>query len=509
MKQEQLDSLIQNLVDGSITQEQFDILDVELRSNPSSMTTYLSYVDLDNIMILDLAGKRHNFVPVIPIERIASRQKRRAFNTALIAAAAVLLLSLFGMKLFFIDAERSPTLVFETAPGTQFFITHNGEGDTPEGMVLEKGSRLRISQGTIELTFKSGVKSIVMAPADLTLHDDDTLFLREGTAWFNVPKQAIEFQVKTKDLDIVDLGTEFGVSAIPDNHDEVHVFKGKVQVTANRVRRESAVLLAGQARRIDPIGRLEVIPAKTTAFLSNLPKTLPYLHWSFDKGDGFQVSGPHPALADIITTAHPAHNLPKLIQGKKGTALSLNGKNQHLLTNWAGITEGRPRTVAFWARIPKGVDLTGRPAIVGWGTPRGSNLKWKVQITHDALNKFPSARVTYGSEWFHGETRLDDNQWHHFTAVYHGRTSENGLPDTEIFVDGQRENLTHLGKGYSRAPLDLSPAQNQLTQSYPLTIGKGLEPQKITFRGEIDELYIYEGALTQKAIRRLMISSSE
>jgi len=178
------------------------------------------------------------------------------------------------------------------------------------------------------------------------MHADDLLYLNEGTAWFHVPKQAIGFQVKTKDLTIVDLGTKFGVFAKPDDHDEVHVLKGRVQVTANRVRKESMILTVNEARRINPIGQL-----------------LPYLHWSFDQEDGLQVVGTRPAVEDVST--HP-RGTPSFTQGKRGLALSLNGAGQHLETDWAGFSGDRPRTVSFWLKIPEGGDYRINPGIVGW-----------------------------------------------------------------------------------------------------------------------------------------------
>jgi len=60
-------------------------------------------------------------------------------------------------------------LVFTTAPGTQFTLVHGGSDNAPEGMALVKGSQLQLTQGTVELTFGSGVKSIVTAPALLGL----------------------------------------------------------------------------------------------------------------------------------------------------------------------------------------------------------------------------------------------------------------------------------------------------------------------------------------------------
>ena len=64
----------------------------------------------------------------------------------------------------------------------------------------------------------------------------------------------------------------------------------------------SSILTADEARSINPSGRLETISIKPSAFLTEIPGSLPYLYWSFDKKDGLQASGNHPALSDRSTT---------------------------------------------------------------------------------------------------------------------------------------------------------------------------------------------------------------
>jgi hypothetical protein len=287
---QELNRLIQELLDGTISPQDLPLLETELASNESARELYLDTVEIHSL--LDARVSVHSLkTNVVPIERIIRCQKRKAFRIAVLSAAALLILGLITMQLFMVK-ERPPTLTFETAPGTQFDITHSMTGDdAPIGMTMEKGSRLMLSHGTVELSFGTGVKSIVIAPADMTLHDDNKLYLNQGTAWFHVPEGAEGFQVTTDDLDIVDLGTEFGVIATPNDHDELHVFKGKVKVAALRVRKESNTLTAGQARRIDPIGRLVSVKPEIKKFLTVLPTSLPAYSGPMEFTDGTHSLG--------------------------------------------------------------------------------------------------------------------------------------------------------------------------------------------------------------------------
>lgn len=290
MNQEEFHQALSRLADRDISPELFQKLEEHLLESEEARNDYREFMHLQSLIGLEI-NVHHGQQKVVPIERIISRQKRRTLKIAVFSAAAILILGLVTMQLFMVK-ERPPTLAFETAPGTQFNITHSMTGDdAPIGMTMEKGSRLMLTSGTVELSFGTGVKAIVIAPADMTLHDDNKLYLNQGTAWFQVPKGAEGFTVKTKELNIVDLGTEFGVIATPDDHDALHVFKGKVKVTALRVRKESDTLTAGQACRIDPIGRLVSVKPEIKKFLTVLPTSLPAYSGPMEFTDGTHSLG--------------------------------------------------------------------------------------------------------------------------------------------------------------------------------------------------------------------------
>ena len=505
MNQETFYRALSQLTDGDISPALFQELEQHLLESEEARHKYREFIHIQSLIACEINVQQPK--NVVPVDRIIRRQKHRSFRIAVMAAAALLLLGLITMRLFLV-AEREPTLAFETSPGTQFSITHRSNGDAPVGQTMEIGSRLQLSQGIVELTFGSGVKSIVVAPADITLHEDDTLFMNQGTAWFEVPEKAIGFTVKTKDLNVVDLGTEFGVLAKPKDYDEIHVFKGKVRVSALGLRKESTLLVANEARRNDLIGRLDTITAKPTAFRRSLSELPPYLHWSFDENDRFAVKGSHPAAKEIVTTPSPADSPPQLVEGKYGSALSLNGEQQSIVTNWDGLYgEDRPLSSALWVRIPEGLDLTNFPGALGWGIPGNSDAKWKVFVRQERRGEAATACIAIGTASgmyrYSGITRLDDNQWHHIAVVRHGRQPESDEPDITLFIDGKPESTT-----LTRFPVEEGLNSRGEIKRHPLTkpfaIGKGPVPQEVTFRGLIDELYIFDGELTQEEIKQLI-----
>lgn len=507
MTPEAFQNALSALLDNDLTPEQFTELEQYLQASQQARAQYLEYVDLHNVLDLELAPRKviqPGTSNVVPIDRIIRRQNRRSRRMALFAAAAVLTLGLITMKLFFVDSTQPPALAFTTSPGTQFTISHTDSGEqAPANLTMAKGSRLQLSQGTVELTFGSGVKSIVMAPADLTLHDDDQLYLREGVAWFHVPEGAEGFQVNTQDLNIVDLGTKFGVIAHPDQHDEVHVLKGKVEVTSQRLRKKSATLTAGQSRQADPVGRLRSIPSTPSRFLTNLPKTLPHICWSFDQEYGFQASGNHPDVSGITTTQVKG---PGLTNGKHGQALTLDGNGQYLVSNWPGFPGDQARTVTCWLRLPKDGDYMKYCGIVGWGLWQGNADKWKITVHQTSPSAPTTIRCSIGNTWIDGSTSLADGEWHHIAVTTTGELNDQGATQVEIYIDGKFEHTTPLSVAgiKSRFILETNTAHQN---AVPLMIGTTLQHQagqRFTLKGCIDELTIFDGHMTQQEVRQTM-----
>ncbi|MCP5537449.1 MAG: FecR domain-containing protein [Akkermansiaceae bacterium] len=503
MNPDQLDEMIQDLLGGVISQEKLEILEHELTSNSLAMARYLEHTDLENALCSHAEINSYSKIPVVPIERIRHRQRQKTFKIAVLAAAASVIFLLIAMRLFQVT-ERVPVLAFEVAPGTQYELVHEGSGKPPEENVMESGSRVRVLQGTMELKFTSGVRAIVSAPADITLHDDDFLFISEGMAWFQVPPQAVGFTVKTRDFTVVDLGTEFGVCASPSNHDAVHVFKGKVQVSALKLRQESMVLSAGQSRRIDHIGRLVDIPVAKGLFLTSLPEGLLFMHWSFDRAveGAFLAAGNHPLLERGTARPETVDAESLLTSGRYGKALQFTGATgEGVLTRWAGISGTRPRTVACWIKVDQEAEYQETDNLVSWGLNKpgfpGWHGKWKLTL---------SDRLVHSSGYDGRRTAIKDvvdGDWHHVACTY--AVNANGEPDVKIFIDGeavpnQWQPELESGIRTSETIVDYPLSDPVIFGADLFTPGYG---HLYRFRGLLDEVYIFEGVLDAPTIRRL------
>lgn len=506
MTRVELESRIQDLFEGALAEDQWPELRAALLESEEARDVYHSYAQI-HTLLAEKAHGAHSLTlktPVIPMEDVLAGQRRKSLRYAALSAAAVVVIGLILMRMFFTEPKPAG-LAIALSPGSEFTLTDGVGHDAAGEMTMVKGSRLQISQGAVELTFGSGVKSIVVAPADLTMHDDDVLYLNQGTAWFHVPPEAVGFQVITRDLDIVDLGTEFGVRANSGDHDEIHVITGKVKVTARHVRMETATLTAGEARRIDPVGRLVTIPAEASAFLTSLPKSLPYMHWSFDEvdGDGFAAGGNHARLPLGKGTPRKKSAASMQVEGRFGKAVFFDGQlGEEIVTRWPGISGSRPRTVACWIKATPGAAQQEVDNLIVWGLNNvdhyGWNTKWKLMIDPARLQV-----SGYQGRKISTAPVISPGRWHHIACTH--RVDATGKPQVRLYVDGTLVE-SRWDSPYASG-IEPTHTITDDPDSDPVLFGADLftpgAGHRLHFRGALDEVYIFEGVLQESAIKAL------
>jgi hypothetical protein len=121
---------------------------------------------------------------------------------------------------------------------------------------IEKGQRLDLTSGQIELQLTNGVQLVVDGPAQWTVYDPNQVSLQLGKLVAKVPSSATGFTIKTAHANIVDLGTEFSVLVDSNGAAEVLVLDGKVAIRPNEQDRQTKsfdeqLLTAGMARKIE------------------------------------------------------------------------------------------------------------------------------------------------------------------------------------------------------------------------------------------------------------------
>lgn len=135
-----------------------------------------------------------------------------------------------------------------------------GSDALASGQLLVPGG-LDLLAGRIAIEYRSGVQMEVSGPARLEIPSERLVQLTLGKATAQVPRWARGFTIKTPDVEVVDLGTRFGVATHNQGTTDVVVFEGEVDLNSAgggelRLQRR---LAQGEAARIDRSGQIERI----------------------------------------------------------------------------------------------------------------------------------------------------------------------------------------------------------------------------------------------------------
>jgi FecR protein len=158
------------------------------------------------------------------------------------------------------------------------------------GSRLEPGRRLELAAGLVEVTFDDGAAVVLEGPATFDVQTRGQARLHEGRLSAVVPLRATGFRVATSQVNVVDVGTEFGLMAEPDGATEIHVFNGLVKAhlldtRGNEV--QMVELTTSQGARIQPAAAMVArIPARDEEFVRSL-SVAPGPHDGLHAYDGF------------------------------------------------------------------------------------------------------------------------------------------------------------------------------------------------------------------------------
>lgn len=94
---------------------------------------------------------------------------------------------------------------------------------------MKPGKVLALERGFVEIGFESGANLILEGPARLELLSGKSAKLLYGKMAARVPKSARGFSIVSPQGEVVDLGTEFGMSVAQNGATEVFVFQGEVK----------------------------------------------------------------------------------------------------------------------------------------------------------------------------------------------------------------------------------------------------------------------------------------
>ena len=236
----ELIQLVDQCLSGEISQAEMTRLE-ELLSDDDALRYYLDIVRVEGDIPLALDSEPVGDMSSSPASNVIIPSAFPRWIKPLSLAAAAVVLFSFGFFMGNKPASSNQNLTDtsiqnnSTSSSSAVITSLVGvtwDGDAPDSLNLGKHSKaIAIESGLVELTFASGVKSLIEGPAVIHITGDNSAQLDNGRLVADVPKGAEGFTVNYPEGKVIDLGTEFAMNVpIDQKGAEVGVFRGEVEV---------------------------------------------------------------------------------------------------------------------------------------------------------------------------------------------------------------------------------------------------------------------------------------
>ncbi|EAQ79017.1 FecR domain-containing protein [Blastopirellula marina] len=228
----EFERLVGKLLEGEISDQEFERFQSQLGESETLRNTYMQLAEL-HVSLSDALAEVGQ-----PVERSAAADRslsRRRKPVALLAVCCA------------ICAIAACWLLFPTAKSTPIAWTGY---QTSTDRELRSGERIVATENESSVVFRNGVRVSLAKGADLELLTPKLVRLHAGQVYVDVGELGKGFTVLTEAVDVIDLGTVFGVSANALGETDVLVFDGVVDIASHQLPKSAReVLVSGQAQR--------------------------------------------------------------------------------------------------------------------------------------------------------------------------------------------------------------------------------------------------------------------
>lgn len=202
-------------------------------------------------------------------------------------------------------------------------------------------------------------------------------------------------------------------------------------------------------------------------------------HWTFDETDGDVAKDSSGNDNDGEITGDP-----EWVPGKIGGALEFDGDDFVNCGNGDSLQIQDQITIAFWFQVDAFINTWEAFLAKGDNSYRTSRGGGTGNATHMGIS---GTTVGGGNGWFNGTQIVTGGDWHHMTAIYDGE-------EGRIYIDGELD-MTSPGSG----KINIS--------AHNFYIGENAQATGRFFHGLLDDIRIYNRALTEEEIEMVMKGS--
>jgi ferric-dicitrate binding protein FerR (iron transport regulator) len=250
--------------DEQLSDDERARLNALIESDEQAARVFLEYSMLDaDLAFHSRAGAAEDRVlQTVMARQAAVRQRSKtsryvAYGLALATAAAIAVAAWPSAQppenpaaapQLLTERQPQPIATLSLAPGAVFA----GDALAVNTIFLD-GDELSLREGEAHVSMACGAEFVLKAPGSLRFISDKHVRLASGVLTAHVAKWGTGFTVDTDRMRVIDLGTQFAVSA-SDEDDETHVLQGQVRVQPLEAAvdgRRSVLLSEGEALRVD------------------------------------------------------------------------------------------------------------------------------------------------------------------------------------------------------------------------------------------------------------------
>lgn len=384
-----------------------------------------------------------------------------------------------------------------------------------EGERLQVGAVLDFRSGLLELELDGRGRMVVEGPAHLEFPKAGLAVLKRGRVVMRATEKGHGYRVETPRGSVIDLGTEFGVSVGADGMVETHVLEGSVEAVGDNG--ERVTLLQDDGLRFGEKGN-ERIEMDGGQFYTVMPpmrdQSLSYIHWPLDEGSGLFseaiMDGLGSGGSEMVFHAMDQGVAPSWVKGEFGAGLNFDGKGGFAESRFPGVGGNQARTICFWVKVPDDFSLKEGFAVVSWGKfdLRKPGEVWQVSV-NPLKQDGPIGRLRVGVHKGQvvGETDLRDGKWHHVAVVLYGGSRPNVGTHVMLYVDGQPEVVSRRALPDVRTKIEEVGHGVWLGRNVTYTHSDPDHLYGGFFRGGVDELYIFDSALSRSQLMEVMTAN--
>lgn len=244
-----LSDLIAALIDGSISDKQFDQLDELLKYDPAARQLYLDALQIhEDLPEVAFPASERPFAEVPARSETATELRSSGVSLWQSGLAIAILLPIAFFIGTMLPLGDSPVVVnsgtqgkgsqssleLQKVDGVQFANLAHARffGEMPpkiHSAPIHQRDYV-LMEGMVELGFQKGATAIIEGPAVFRVESDERLALDIGRCSVHAPDGAEGFQVTTPEVNVVDRGTRFLVNVLKDNATEVQVVEGAADI---------------------------------------------------------------------------------------------------------------------------------------------------------------------------------------------------------------------------------------------------------------------------------------